>query len=82
MLSIKSNILGEFQEKEHGHFFSYKETTDGWAVSRGMTHEIDVLDGFRFGIVKKTVAYISVDEDEYGNPVLEKWNIKNHKTFV
>lgn len=82
MLSIKTNIIGEFQEKDHGNFFSYRETVDDWAISRGMTHEIDVLDGFRFGIVKKTVAYISVDEDEYGNPVIEKWNIKNHKTFA
>jgi hypothetical protein len=37
--------------------------------------------GYRYGIVKKTVAYVSVDEDEFGLPVIEKWNIKRHRTY-
>jgi len=40
-------------------------------------HEIAMSDGsFRFANVLKTVAYVVIDEDEYGNPVIEKWNIK------
>jgi hypothetical protein len=31
--------------------------------------------------VKKTVAYIVVDEDEFGLPVIEKWNIKRHRNY-
>jgi hypothetical protein len=27
------------------------------------------------------VAYICVDEDEFGLPVLEKWDIKSHKKY-
>jgi hypothetical protein len=29
----------------------------------------------------KTGAYVVVDEDEYGLPVVEKWNIKQHQQF-
>jgi len=32
--------------------------------------------------VKKTVAVIVVDEDEYGLPVTEKWYIKGHKEYA
>ena len=38
--------------------------------------------GYRYAIVKKTVAYVVVDEDEFGLPVLEKWNIKNNKEYM
>jgi len=27
------------------------------------------------------VAYIAVDEDEFGLPVVEKWNIKRHRNY-
>lgn len=43
----------------------------------GQPHEIAMSDGsFRFGRILKTVAYIVVDEDEFGKPVIEKWDIK------
>ena len=31
--------------------------------------------------VLKTVAYILLDEDEYGEPVIEKWKIKKHNVY-
>jgi len=44
-------------------------------------HKLWTLDGFRYANIKKTVAYIIVDEDEYGLPVIEKWEIKQHQQF-
>jgi len=35
----------------------------------------------RYGKVLKTVAYIAIDEDEYGNPVVEKWDIKKYRKY-
>jgi hypothetical protein len=35
----------------------------------------------RTATVKKTVAYVAVDEDEFGNPVVEKWQIKRHVVY-
>ena len=32
--------------------------------------------GWRYAKVLKTVAYIVTDENEYGDPVVEKWEIK------
>ena len=37
---------------------------------------------YRYGLVKKTVAYICVDEDEFGLPVVEKWNLKKNVEYV
>jgi hypothetical protein len=67
---------GIFTEVTYGKHFTYRPTEYRWATDRGLMHEIDVLDGVRYGNVKKTVAYVCIDEDEYGNAVMEKWNIK------
>ena len=32
--------------------------------------------------ILKTVAYIVVDEDDTGKYIVEKWKIKQHKTFA
>ncbi len=65
-----SSILGRFDEKENGHLFEY-------FADNG--HCLD--SGFRYGKVLKTVAYVAVDEDEYGNPVFEKWQLKQRTHF-
>jgi len=79
MWKYSEQNLGEFVEEEYGGTFTYKET-EGYNPYN-LPHQIDVLDGTRFAIVKKTVAYIAIDEDEDGNPVLEKWSIKQHKQY-
>lgn len=44
----------------------------------GFIHEISICDGStRFATVKKTVAYVCIDEDDFGKPVIEKWKIKH-----
>jgi hypothetical protein len=75
---------GEFQEKEYGNWFSYKKAKEN---PFGLPHEIDVGTGgglqspYRFGHVKGTVAHVAVDEDEYGKPVMEKWQLKKHNKY-
>jgi hypothetical protein len=43
---------------------------------------IFMSDGtYRYAAILKTVAYVVVDENEYGCPVIEKWQIKQHKVY-
>ena len=86
------SIIGGFYEKDFGNFFEYSDNIDpldseDWTAN-DLPHLIWVgepiknLDsGFRYGIVKKTVAYIVIDEDEFGKPVFEKWFIKNNFVY-
>lgn len=81
-LSFAPALKGEFQNTETKKWFSYVETKDAWAVSQGLTHEIHVLDGVRFGNVLKTVAHIAVDEAADGKAVMESWKIQKHSIFT
>ena len=54
-----------------------------WGKERGATHIVRVsslgsgiMSCFRFGKVKKTVAYIGVDETDTGDIKWEKWRVK------
>jgi hypothetical protein len=85
-----SSILGSFNEVECGNFFEFSKNKDEgiphfsdyphrvWVTTprKGIDH------GFRYAIVKKTVAYIVVDEDENGLPVVEKWKLKNKNDYI
>ena len=73
--------LGEIQERDHGKWFTYRATADEWAVINNLPFEIDVLDGVRYARILETVAYIAVDEDDMGRPVLEKWSLKKHNHY-
>lgn len=72
-------IAGCFQHKGTKKVFEYRKSAGNFA---GMPHEIFVGDGstngnqIRFARVLNTVAYIVMDEDEFGAPVIEKWSIK------
>jgi hypothetical protein len=81
--------IGRFTERSVGKDHEYSLNTD---IESGHTefwdqfavqfpHKLWTLDGFRYARVLKTVAYICVDEDEYGQPVVEKWNITNRKIW-
>ena len=66
-------VAGEF-ENEFARF-EYRANTR--TDINDFPHEIAMSDGsFRFAKVLKTVVYVVVDEDEFGNPVVEKWDIK------
>jgi hypothetical protein len=73
---------GAFQEKEHGHWFEYRPTQDEWALEQGLTQEIAVAYGEkRYAQVKKTVAYVAVDENEFGKALIVKWHIRSHNIY-
>ena len=80
MLNFNTTTVGTFQEKDTGNWFSYSARTcsNDFAPIEDYPHIIDVLDGTRFARVLKTVAYIIVDENSDGDPVVEKWNIKGY----
>jgi hypothetical protein len=81
--------IGCFTEKDHGNYFEYSLNDDSMALCEDYPHKVWVGSGqiggdsgYRYAIVKKTVAYVCVDEDEFGLPVLEKWNLTKNKTYV
>jgi len=76
--------IGQFIIPEFGTQFEYRNsngTAPGqgdWGIKNGYPHEIAICDGsVRFAIVKKTVAYVVIDQDENGLPVVEKWTIRH-----
>ena len=72
-------VIGSFVEKSAGKTHEYSPNNTGEMTH--YPHKLWTLDGFRFAAISKTVAYIVTDEDEYGNPVVDKWHIKQHKVF-
>ena len=82
MWSYNENNVGEFTEVEHGHIFTYRKIEDCHYNPYGVPHMIDVLDGIRYAIVKKTVVYVVVDEAPDGTAVFDKWQIKKHVTYA
>ena len=79
-IGIDSKVLGQFREKEYDHLFEFAENDDWFADE--YPHKIFVgNDETRIGLVKKTVAYVVVDEGGDGTPVVEKWSIKNFRGY-
>lgn len=83
-----SRLLGSF-ELSNGNAFEYEPNNpaDSWLPVVNYPHRVWVAScpinesGWRYANVKKTVAHIVIDEDDYGQPVIEKWSIKKHRTF-
>ena len=79
-------VIGSFVEKSAGKTHEYSDVAPGYFSEWGgnwsmFKHKLWTLDGHRYALIKKTVAYIVVDEDDAGLPVIEKWDIKQHKEF-
>lgn len=82
--------IGSFVEKDAGNTFEYSVNDEPMNSHLGedFPHKVWVggggvcgMTGWRFANVRKTVAVIVVDEDEYGLPVTEKWYIKRHHKY-
>ena len=78
--------IGAFVEKSAGNTFEYS-TNDERAHWCDFPHKVWVGglvndQGYRYATVKKTVAYVAVDEDERGQPVVEKWLIRAHREYA
>ena len=83
----KATIIGIFDEKECGNYFEFSHNDDDLDFAKEFPHKVWVTNesnydhGYRYATVKKTVAYVVVDEDDNGDPVVEKWNIKGHRVY-
>ena len=80
---------GMFVERDTGNSFEYSVNDDPFSFCEDFPHKVWVGgagvcgdQGYRYAIVKKTVAYVCVDEDEFGLPVLEKWQLKKNRAYA
>ncbi len=79
MFQDRGVVLGEFQEKEFGKYFEFRlAEPDSWGAIASFPYCIAVgcLGETRYAKVLKTVAYVVVDQDSNGDPIVEKWSIK------
>jgi len=79
--------VGRFVEREVGNYFEYSVNDDDFDFCKEFAHKVWVGglvndQGYRYANVKKTVAYVCVDEDDYGQPVVEKWDIKQNVEYA
>lgn len=78
-------ILGQFREADHGKVFEFAERRwpdDTFAAD--MPHVIYVGGASpepRLAKVLKTVAFVVVDEDADGQPVIERWDIRGCRAY-
>ncbi len=88
---IQDTILGGFVEKTHKEFFEYSQEANAklpfpdypvkvWVIDKKVANAVAITQ-FRWAKVLKTVAHVVVDEDADGNPVVEKWDIKDHRPY-
>lgn len=79
----ENKAIGAFREKDFDKLFEYRLSEGNTPLQLnlfkdlGFIHEIAMSDGsVRFANVKKTVAYVVIDEDINSQPIIEKWQIK------
>jgi len=87
-LTYTENPIGSFVEKSAGNTFEFSLNDEQgempewphrvWVASGKIAND----SGWRYAKVMQTVAYIVVDENDYGEAVVEKWNIKKHKEYM
>ena len=78
-------LLGCFAEADRGNYFEYavrpEKTFAPADFAEDCPHIIYMNESYRFAKVLKTVAWVCVDEDESGQPVYEKWQLKKHHNY-
>jgi len=81
-IAQSSNVLGRFIEKECGHVFEYGNNDSSWMADL-YPHQVYVgyLGEARIARVIKTRAFVVVDEDANGLPIVQTWDIKNRMEF-
>lgn len=64
----------------HKHF-KVKKATCAWSKKHGLTYEYEAESGATacFKMAGKNAIDVAVDEDDEGNPVLERWKINQFK---
>jgi hypothetical protein len=78
------SIIGSFIEKDEGNLFEFSANPLESGVTDEWPHLVWVNSRnpeTRYALVKKTVAYIVVDQDADGNDQVEKWALKQHREY-
>lgn len=93
----ETKVIGAFIEKEFGRLFEFSDNPEEYTFAppahggknMHFPHRVwvttpkDRIDsGWRYAKVGKTVAHVIVDEDENGQAVIQKWDIKGHRLYV
>jgi hypothetical protein len=76
---------GSFFEKQFNHFFEFDGGSDRADYPQRVwvtTPREGIDSGWRYAVVKKTVAYVVVDEADDGGDVVEKWEIKSQRQYA
>ena len=89
------SIVGSFVEQEYGKFFEFSKNPEPilsppahGGKNTEFPHLVWVTDNpingwaCRRALVKKTVAHVIVDEADDGSWVIEKWDIKNFRSYI
>lgn len=89
--NLASNLVGYFVEKDYGRPFEYKNNPEkpmrvDMKTGRNAVYPHLVFvgpegDQMREAFVKKTVAYVVIDELDCDRYLVEKWNIKGHRAY-
>ena len=90
-IKLSDDLAGCFDEKEHGRAFEYKKNPDtvlypDLRTGRNVVYPHLIFvgplgDQVRMALIKKTVAYVVVDEIDVDRWKIEKWDIKNHVSY-
>lgn len=84
-------VLGQFREADTGNTFEFADRhsapsddfcANAWADMCEFPHVVYTGTQRRYARVLKTVAHIVVDEDEFGRPVTEKWELRGHRAYA
>jgi hypothetical protein len=71
---VSGVLSGTFREKDCHVYHTFVPSTNEWAKSLGFNHELDHHHKTPARICA-TRAYVVVDEDAEGKPVVEVWKI-------
>jgi len=89
--NLAGNLVGYFVERDYGRPFEYTNNPEKPLrvdMKTGRVTEYPHLvfvgpegDQMREALVKKTVAYVVIEELENDRYVVQKWNIKGHRSY-
>lgn len=71
---VPESSSGSFREKDCKVYHTFTPSTNEWAKARGFMHELDHHHKTPVKI-SATRAYVVIDEDASGEPVVETWKI-------
>jgi hypothetical protein len=91
LADINRNLVaGSFNEADCGHYFEYSHAdADDYSPFPDYPHKVYVggegiggEQGYRWARIAETRAYLVMDEDAYGEPVVERWVLKRHRRYT